>query len=209
MGRRRYATAEEIEEAEEYLRRYLATAEPRLAWLREESARTGGPTPDQLDYSRDSLVPLWEWAIGQFRLRPADAPLDFVDLGRQGRYYRPHDADLPMWFGRRAVQAPDGWSDETLALIDGLIYYLAETVLRAVPGAKWEVWHADVKNHIDENQPVLTGFHTHVDLFMPMMNLAGQVGWMVKPDRPNPYRIPPPTPFDLRDWFDAIVADAT
>jgi len=201
---RLHVSAEEAREGEEYLRRYLAEAEPRLRWLREESARTGGPTPDQLDLGRDSLVPLWTWAVNRFQARPADQPLEKVEHGRH-RYFVPVGATLPMWYGRRGIQAPHGWSDETLELIDALVYYLAETILRAVPDARWEVWHADVKDHINENQPVLTGFTAPIDPLTTVIGLGGRVTRHLNPDAPNPYEIPAATPHDLRDRFDAAV----
>lgn len=204
MGRRKNGAAERAE-AEEYLARYLAGSEPRLRWLREEAARTGGPTPDQLDFSRDSLVPLWTWAIGRFRLRPEDDPLDLVEQGL-GRYYMPRTGTVPMWYGRRPIQAPHAWSDDTLALIDGLVYYLAECLLRAVPGARWQVFHATERNHVDEGQPVLTGGPAPLELLLPMMSLAGRVYRVVREDAPNPYGIPAATPEDLRQWFDDLAA---
>jgi hypothetical protein len=200
-------TAEQAREAEEYLGRYLAAAQPRLEWLRELAVRTGGPTADQLSYGRDSLVPLWTWARGQFKLRPQDAQLDFVEKDGH-RYYVPRHGDVPMWYGRRGVQAPHHWSDETLQLIDALVYYLAECLLRAVPGSRWEIFHAAVRNHIDENQPVLTGFGQPVELIMPMMNVTGGVWRDMNPDEPNPYRLGGATPDDLQKWYDALVDNA-
>ncbi|OLB76376.1 MAG: hypothetical protein AUI14_18960 [Actinobacteria bacterium 13_2_20CM_2_71_6] len=210
MGRRRYVTAAEAAEAaegEEFLRRYLAGAEPRLQWLRELSARTGGPAPDRLDYSRDSLLPLWTWAMGRFRQRPEDEPTEFVNNGPRGRYYLPR-GPLPMWYGRRAVTAPHKWDNETLQLIDALVYYLAESILRAVPTAQWEVFHADVSNHIDENQPVLTGFPVQVDPLGVLLSLAGRTYHARYPDAPNPYKVPPATPTELQELYDAIVHNA-
>lgn len=209
MGRRRRVTAEQAAEDEDYLRRYLAGAEPRLQWLRERSARTGGPAPDQLDFSRDSLVPLWTWAIGQFRRRAESEPLDLIDRGSWGRYYAPRGANVPMWYGRQPIQAPHWWSDDTLDLLDALMYYVAEAVRRAVPGARWEIWRGDVKRAIDEGQPVLTGFTTPFNPVPGMMNLSGRVNRLMDRDSPNPYGIPSAAAEDLRDWYDTTVGNAT
>ncbi|SCL59972.1 hypothetical protein [Micromonospora chersina] len=211
MGRRKTSAAERAEqarEAEEYLRRYLAEAAPRLRWLREEAARSGGPAPDRLDHSRDSLVPLWTWAMDRFEERSPDQPLDRVEEGL-GRYFVPRGATLPIWYGRRAVQAPHFWSDDTLALLDALVYYLAECLLRANPEARWAVFHSDWRNHIDENQPVLTGFGEPVDLLLPAMNLAGRVHRRLHPEQARATGLPVAAPPDLRDWFDEITARAT
>jgi hypothetical protein len=177
-----------VTEAEDYLKRYLAAREPRLRWLTELAARTGGPTPQQLDFGRESLVPLWEWAIGRFRVRGEDRVVD--------------PARVPMWYGRSPAPAAYWWSDETLDLIDAVAYYFGECLRRAVPGAQWEVGHAPFKNWISENQPVLTGFTSPFNPFVPLPNIVGRVYHALRPDEPNIYRIPPPTAHDLRDQFD-------
>jgi hypothetical protein len=211
MGRRhtKPPSAEKLAaaaEAEEFLRRYVATAPAALQWLRERSAATGGPTPDELDFSRDSLVPLFEWAIGQFRLRPGDQPTDFVDKGDLGRYYQPRGGRQPIWFGRTGLHAPHWWDDDTLALIDALTFYFAESVMRVVPGARWEVGrHPELKRWVHENQPVLTGAGEAFEPIQGMLAVAGHVHRNVNPDSPNPYGVKPATIFDLRDWWDAIV----
>jgi hypothetical protein len=209
VGRRKPVTAEQAAQDEEYLRRYLAAAQPRLTWLRERSSANGGPTPDELDLSRDSLVPLWEWAIGQFRKRPEQDPLDLVDHGSSGRYHLPRGSNLPMWFGRRPIQAPHWWSDETLALLDALIYYLAEAVRHAVPGTTWEIHRSGVENHVDEGQPVLTGLPLPFNPIPGMLNLSGRVNRVMEPDAPNPYGVPSAAPQDLRACYDAAVVGAT
>jgi hypothetical protein len=194
----------EDEAAERYLRAYLAAAGPRLAWLREHAGTEKGP----LDFSRDSLVPLWSWAVTRFKPRPADAPTDFVVADARNRYSVPRDADLPMWFGRTALQAPAHWDDESLAVIDALVYYLAECLLRAVPGSRWEVGHGASRSWVNEYQPVLIGFR-HAGVSLPI-ELIGRVLILMspvyrtfRPDLPdNGERV---TPEDLRDCFDTIM----
>jgi hypothetical protein len=206
VGRRRTVPVEQLREAQEYLQRYVAASEDRLRWLRALSADTGGPTPDQLDLGRDSLVALWTWALGRFRLRDPGEPLDFVDRGRQGRFYVPRHGRVPMWFGRRGVTAPYGWSDDTLELVDAIVYYFAACLLRANPAARWEAFHApQLKDHIDESQPVIVGFGEPVELLMPMQNVIGGVFRLINPDEPNPYGIPAATGDDLAEWYDALV----
>ncbi|NJC67015.1 hypothetical protein HC028_21270 [Planosporangium flavigriseum] len=177
-------------EAAEYLQRYLAAREPRLRWLADLAAGTGGPAPEQLDFSRQSLVPLWEWAMKQFRLRDEDKVVD--------------PTRVPMWYGRSPAPAAYWWSDETLDLIDAVIYYFGECLRRAVPGARWEVGHAPYRNWVNENQPVLTGFTSPFNPFLPIPNIVGRVYYLLRPDepRPNGIEIPPATAHDLRDQFD-------
>jgi hypothetical protein len=206
VGRRKKVDPARVREAEEYLTGYLAGAEPRLRWLREWASQSNGPTPDQLDLSRDSLVPLWAWAIVQFELRPEDAALERVERDPH-RYYLPVGAQLPMWFGRLGITAPHWWSDRTLELIDAIAYYFAESLRRAVPSAQWTVGHADVPNYVHEGQPVLTGFETPLNPLLPVLNLAGRVYRLIRHDSPNPYDIPTATLTDLQAVFDGLLPE--
>jgi hypothetical protein len=203
VGRRLRISPAEAREGEEYLGRFVANTEARLRWLRDEAAATGGPTPEQLDFSRESLVPLWSWAVGRFRPRPKDAPLDFIEEDDGARYYRPRDARLPMWYGRR-LASPYLWSDETLDLIDAVIYYVAECLIRAAPGVHWEVFHSATPRHLHENQPLLLGLPQPVNPVLAVVMLMAGRYFQMLPDEPNPYRVPPSTPDDLRQWFDDV-----
>jgi hypothetical protein len=179
-----------VTEAQEYPQRYLAARGPRLRWLTDLAARTGGPAPQRLDFSRESLVPLWEWAMSQFRVRDEDKVVD--------------PTRVPMWYGRPPAPAAYIWSDETLDLIDAVVYYFGECLRRAVPGAQWEVGHAPFKSWINENQPVLTGFTAPLNAFVPLRNIVGRVYYMLQPDEPHSHGLPgrKATPHDLRDQFD-------
>jgi hypothetical protein len=179
-----------VTEAEEYLRRYLAAREPRLRWMIDLADRSGGPAPQHLDFSRESLVPLWEWAIGLFRLRGQDAMVD--------------PTRVPMWYGRSPAPAAYWWSDETLDLIDAVVYYFGECLRRAVPGARWEVGHVPDRNWINGSQPVLTGFKVPLNPFVPLSNLIARVYRAQRSDESQPYgpRVPLPAAQDLRDQFD-------
>ncbi|MET8909224.1 hypothetical protein [Micromonospora sp. NPDC004551] len=56
------------------------------------------------------------------------------------------------------------------------------------------MYHSDWRNHIDENQPVLTGYGEPVD--------------RLHPEQATATGLPVATPLDLRDWFDEITARA-
>lgn len=144
-----------------YLRRFLAAAEPRLSWLREQSAKTGGPAAAQLDFSRDSLVPLWAWVAPRLRkLRAGEEPAP---------------GPLPVWFGRCGRHARQWWPNETVELMDAVLYYLAECLMRAAPGAHWAVYRApDGGPHFTNGQAVLMGFGTPIDLGMHVETLGGK-----------------------------------
>jgi hypothetical protein len=186
-----------VTDADTFLERYLAGLAPRLEWLRERAAQPGGPDPDALDFSRDSLVPVWTWATSQFRLRDE----------REGDRVDP--ANVPMWYGRSPAPAAYWWSDDTLHLIDALAYYFGETLRRAVPGSRWQVGHAEVRGWINEGQPVLSGFADGANPVLIVTGLAGRVYVALRPDQPNIYRVPAATPTELRDAFDSMMAFAT
>jgi hypothetical protein len=128
--------------------------------------------------------------MGRFRLRDEDKVVD--------------PTRVPMWYGRSPAPAAYAWSDETLDLVDAIVYYFGECLRRAVPGAQWEVGHAPYRNWINENQPVLTGFKAPFNPFVPLRNIVGRVYYRLRPDEPRPYglRIPQSTAHDLRDQFD-------
>jgi hypothetical protein len=193
------------ESPEDYLRHYLAAGDARLAWLRDQAAQTGGP--QRLDQSRDSLAPLWGWAIGRLQLRPEDAPREKVILETGSVFQRPKDAVLPMWYGRRASLAPYIWSDESLAVIDAVAFYAAECVRRAVPELTWQVGHEDYRGYMYEGQPVLAGRGRDLEPITSLVSplLVGKVYHLRNADPADPRT--PPAAEDLRDWFDAEVAE--
>ncbi|BBH64840.1 hypothetical protein ACTI_15250 [Actinoplanes sp. OR16] len=187
------------ESDEDYLRRYLAAGDQRLALL------AGAPVT--LDFSRDGLGPLWEWAVGFLHLRADDAPMDRVSLETGSTVVRPRGADLPMWYGRTGMLAPYNWSDESLRMLDAIAFYLAETVRRATPGTAWQVGRSRPRNE-NEGQPVLVGKSGRQ--FEPIGDvlswLTGKVYYLRRPnpDRPSP----PPTGADLIERFDSAVLRA-
>ncbi|GIF23549.1 hypothetical protein BJ973_004158 [Actinoplanes tereljensis] len=184
------------ESDEDYLRRYLAAGDQRLARL------AGAPVTR--DFSRASLGPLWEWAVGFLQLRPDDAPKDRIVLENGSTLRRPRDADLPMWFGRTAMLAPHNWSDESLRMLDAVAWYLAETVRRAAPGVDWQVGHSRPRNE-NEGQPVLLGStgRQYEPIGDVLSWLTGKVYYLRRPnpDRPSP----PPSGTDLVERFDFAV----
>ena len=191
------------ETPEEYLRRYLDAGDARLGWLREQAGATGGPP--SLDFSRDSLAPLWDWAIGRLRLRAADAALERVVLETGSVFQRPGDAVLPMWYGRNAMLAPYVWSDDSLAVIDAVAFYAAECVRRAVPALAWRVGHEKERGYVHEGQPVLAGRGRDLAPVNELLSwLVGKVYALRAPDIGK--QVARPAGEDLRDWFDAAVA---
>jgi hypothetical protein len=181
---------------EQYLRRYLAAGEARLALLHEQFLHDQEPAP-ALDYSRDSLAPMWTWAIPQLRWRPDDAPRERVMLKNGSTFQRPVNANLPMWYGRSGLLAPYLWTDETMALLDAIAFYAMECVRRAVPGVTWQV--AGRRNGYG-GLPVLPVAAVDLEPISSLWPIAGRVfKWQRDPTQPEPVGD------DLTDWYDDAV----
>jgi hypothetical protein len=179
---------------EQYLRRYLAAGEARLALLREQLSY------DQaLDYSRDSLAPLWTWAIPWLRWRPEDAPRERVMLEDGSTFQRPVNATLPMWYGRNGLLAPYLWTDETMALVDAIAFYAMECVRRAVPGVTWRVAGRRRAN-VYVGMPVLPAAPADLEPISSLWPIAGRV-FMWRRDQAEPE----PVGGDLTAWYDDAV----
>lgn len=120
-------------------------------------------------------------------------------------FRRPKNATLPMWYGRSAHATPYVWSDESLALIDALVFYAAESVRAAVPDLTWQIAHNDTPGggHMHKDQPVLAGRGNVIAPITALMPLLGKIYYKIRPEKPYPA----PAPEDLRDWFDEKVAE--
>ena len=99
-------------EAQAYLDRLVAEGPARIEELRAEA-------PVELDLTPESLLPLWEWALGRFR------PVGGDDDGEL-----PFWADGLDWDGQRLDAG-------SLRLVDRIAHYLAAVYLANVPGARW------------------------------------------------------------------------
>lgn len=127
-------------QAEEYFRKYVESHPQRLEEFRQAVAAQGGPPLEALDFSPESLVPVWAWTMPRIRRRE-NPPRDEEPVFE---WAEPEDNAF--------------FTAETLRLIDGLASYFAECVLRNIPGTRWVIGHAPVKLYVDENQPVIAGF---------------------------------------------------
>ncbi|MFC5381656.1 hypothetical protein [Aquipuribacter nitratireducens] len=108
---------------EEAQRRHEAVVARHGEVLERLRARTAGEV--DLDGSRDSLVPLWRWAVA--RLGEPDAGGD------------PAGAGLPPWFVRGDDPRETAFPNGMFVLADELGHYLDEVALRTVPGARWRL----------------------------------------------------------------------
>jgi hypothetical protein len=158
------AATDDFASDDAYLQQFLEAAGPRLHWLREQSAQTGGPAPKQLDFSRDSLVPLWAWAAPRFPI---------LHRGEQPEP-GPKPEPKPVWIGRLGRTPEPWWPNESLELMDAILYYLGEALIRAVPGAHWAIYRSPDGRPTDHSgQAVMMGFGPAMDLEKYVRTLAG------------------------------------
>jgi hypothetical protein len=113
-----------------------------------------------------------------------------------------------MWYGRTAWLAPSWWSDEALAVVDAVAFYVAECVRFAVPDASWRVAHDHVRGYQYEGQPVVvrpdTGIHEVVEPIASMLPLLGRVYRLLYSSSDSSGR--KATAQDLQESFDELSA---
>ncbi len=133
------------EEAQSFFQEYLRLRDHRLGLLKRTFQQTSGGKEEDLDFSPNSLVPLWRWAAKRLRRREySEAELM-------------HIKSLPDWFEQYHL-ANKPLSEETLILLNDIAYYLGEVLIHTLPNVYWQVCRTDIERYCDENQPVLTGF---------------------------------------------------
>ena len=95
------------------------------------------------DYTRESLVPLWVWAIDQFGVRGLTE--------EERKQYR---ETTPEWL-RKVRAEPRELTSLTKTLIVDIGFYLADVYRRKHPQIDWALW---TKKAGPCNQPFLNGF---------------------------------------------------
>lgn len=169
------------QEAKAFLATFIDGTPERIDELRTQCATSGGPTPDVLDLSPESLDPLWEWARRRLSWREGYVP---PLHGRPGPTEPPGELEtldqLPEWFN--PLLGDWRFSAPTLWLIDGMARYLGETLISNVAGARWTVGNAWTKAYVYRNRPVVSGLPgPEVE---PMCRVTVVVGRALRPDRP-------------------------
>lgn len=123
-------------EARAVFDRFMAGQPRRLEAFLAEVRRRGGPA-EQLDYSLESLDPLWSWFIAEHRPRrwfggphrlPSAPVPDSVMRG----------ADPPWWYEFHPQFAQE-LGPYLARLVTGLSDYVLACALRASPGSRWAV----------------------------------------------------------------------
>ena len=146
------------EEAGAYLELFLREQPERLEQLVRLSESSGGPLRDELDFSPQSLVPLWRWARQRLSWHEGYVPNPVPTMPamrRPGAEELEPLSDLPSWAGAEPTTRGT-FSPDTLWFIDMVARYLAEVLLRANAQAEWRVGHSRIKGYAEQNRPVLS-----------------------------------------------------
>ena len=128
--------------AQAFFEVYMERKDAVLDGFRQSVEKNGGPSKDELNFSSESLIPLWMWLWPKLELCEN----------------HPDIADRPIWYDFQITNNPHcntPLTKDTVRWIDGLAYYFGETVIRNIPNVYWTV--CSDKNAFHYNKPVLSG----------------------------------------------------
>jgi hypothetical protein len=132
-------------EADEVFAGFVAGRPQALTRLRDRLAADGQDADGVLDGSVDSLVPLWAWTKGELRRR---------DDGWESETEPFAGQPAPEWY-RHETREERLLSLDSVHLLDGVVSYVGEVVMGAVPGVAWRRGYDRVRAYVDQNRPVL------------------------------------------------------
>lgn len=150
-------------EADEVLVRFAEERPQALAHLRERLFADGQDPDGLLDGSVASLEPLWVWTKEQLRPR-ADGAWQTETEPFEGQ-------PAPAWFRHETREEPT-LSLESVQLLDGVIAYIGDVMMAAVPGTAWRRGHEPVRGWIDQNRPVLARGSAQIGVTRRVTGLA-------------------------------------
>jgi len=129
-------------EAQAFFDWFVGQSEARQKCLMETVRRSNGPA-GELDYSFDSLVPLWRWVRPYLKTRKLSAREREEEIRKTPELLRGVVTDFR------------DLTDTTLSLCIDISYYLAEVFRRKYPQIEWAIWKG---RDSAGNRPCLTGF---------------------------------------------------
>lgn len=126
---------------------HLAERPAALEHLRAELAAAGMDADALLDGTPESLTPLWRW-VAERILAIEDLDIPFVDGA-------PAPKEWPGWarYGGVKLVTPD----VVVALLDGLVTYVEDVVLRGAPRARRAIVTHPVKRYHAQHYPGFAG----------------------------------------------------
>lgn len=140
--------------AQAFFDAYIQHKDEALASLITE-AEAAGIT---LDYSPESLSPLWQWTSPKYQYADRHPPQDKMPIWYVPEYVNePHFSGPPLTI-------------ESAKIIDWLAYYFGEVLIRNLKGLKWVV--GDSKNSAYPYKPAVEGSLSTYPLRVIGNNLA-------------------------------------
>ncbi len=134
-------------QAKEYFQWYMDQIDVQL----EELERILSGTGILMDFSVESLIPVWEWLEKQIRMVP-----------RKEEDIQAEIAHRPAWM--EPYVGREEFSLQTLEYAMDISIYFAEVVIRNTDGKIYWGYFDKPKNRMDVNEPVLLGFWKDMNL---------------------------------------------
>jgi hypothetical protein len=141
--KRRYYITMTRRQAEAAFAEHVTERPVALARLRSELAADGADARALLDCTPESLTPLWRWFVGRVSsVEDAAVPFDA-------------DAPGPPWWPAWARHGSVRLStpDIVVTLMDGLVTYVEDVILRGAPAASRALCTHPIKRYYAQHQP--------------------------------------------------------
>ena len=142
-------------ETEEYWNWYMENLDARCEYLRSLIAEDAGIGLEALDYSLDSLLPVWAWFLSRAKVIRKKLPRPYeryVEISRE-------TGGKPV---KRVVKYDDSFDVKTEMMICDIGMYVGKMFIQSYPGKiRWALVNKP-RNYIHVNEPLLKGFvQTH------------------------------------------------
>lgn len=136
-------------QAEEFFQQYIKQITEHIETLKKHLKSDGVKV--ELDYSPESLIPLWEWYENKITLE-----------NKTEEEYQEEIAAYPEWMKDEISKTKI--SSKTLQYGMSIAVYFAEVFVKVTQGKIYWGYFTKPKNRMSVNQPVLLGFKAGDDL---------------------------------------------
>lgn len=136
-------------QTQEFFDWYVGEIDNRISLLIHAMSEDG--VNDVLDYSIESLIPLWRWFETKISFRKRSK----IEVLREIIIF-------PEWM--KEYISKEDLSFETMAYVSDIAMYFAEVMIRNTDGKVQWGYFTKPKNRMSVNEPVLLGFKDGVEL---------------------------------------------
>ena len=146
-------------EAKQHFEWFIEEIPNRIEYLKELLRDDG--IGDILDYTPESLIPLWDWYEGKIRIEK-----------KSKEKYEEELAETPEWV-HPYIQDEDLSIDTLKYCMDVSIYFAEVMIRNNSPKITWG-YFTKPKNHVSINRPTLFGFkaNTSLDTYLVVTNIS-------------------------------------